>query len=139
MKNYHYNSKTMIRAIVLMQVRNWQYLEPISGSYLLYCKNIYFLNLENKLDITFCNEKLRNLTSILIFGIFHRSILYIFYFFHHDTSKKVLFLSVILGCMVMVDGCHTDKVYLQPIKEIKFLDDWTEKFIPANVTGIIMT
>ena len=40
--------------------------------------------------------------------------------------------------MVMVDGCHTDKVYLQPIKEIKFLDDWAEKFIPANVTGIIM-
>ena len=30
--------------------------------------------------------------------------------------------------MVMVEGCHTDKVYLQPIKEIKFLDDWKEKF-----------
>ena len=62
----------------------------------------------------------------------------LYFFFHQDTSKKVLFLSVILGCMVMVDGCHTDKVYLQPIKEIKFLDDWAEKFIPANVTGIIM-
>ena len=30
--------------------------------------------------------------------------------------------------MVMVEGCHTDNVYLQPIKEIKFLDDWKEKF-----------
>ena len=30
--------------------------------------------------------------------------------------------------MVKVEGCHTDKVYLQPIKEIKFLDDWKEKF-----------
>ena len=30
--------------------------------------------------------------------------------------------------MVMVEGCHTDKVYLQPIKEIKFLDDWKVKF-----------
>ena len=37
-------------------------------------------------------------------------------------------MSVLLGCMVMVEGCHTDKVYLQPIKEIKFLDDWKEKF-----------
>ena len=62
----------------------------------------------------------------------------LYFFFHQDTSKKVLFLSLILGCMVMVDGCHTDKVYLQPIKEIKFLDDWAEKFIPANVTGIVM-
>ena len=40
----------------------------------------------------------------------------------------MLFLSVLLGCMVMVESCHTDKVYLQPIKEIKFLDDWKEKF-----------
>ena len=60
------------------------------------------------------------------------------FFFHLDTSTKVLILSVMLGCMVVVDGCHTDKVYLQSIKEIKFLDDWAEKFIPANVTGIIM-
>ena len=30
--------------------------------------------------------------------------------------------------MVMVESCHTDKVYLQPIKEIKFLDDWKVKF-----------
>ena len=30
--------------------------------------------------------------------------------------------------MVIIEGCHTDKVYLQPIKEIKFLDDWKEKF-----------
>ena len=28
----------------------------------------------------------------------------------------------------MVHGCHTDKVYLQPIKEIKFLDDWKEQY-----------
>ena len=28
----------------------------------------------------------------------------------------------------MTEGCHTDKVYLQQIKEIKFLDDWKEKF-----------
>ena len=28
----------------------------------------------------------------------------------------------------MVHGCHTDKVYLQPIKEIKFLDDWKKQY-----------
>ena len=32
----------------------------------------------------------------------------------------------------MVHGCHTDKVYLQPIKEIKFLDDWKEQY--ENIT-----
>ena len=29
------------------------------------------------------------------------------------------------------NGCHTDYVYLQPIKEIKFLDDWKDEY---NVT-----
>jgi len=34
----------------------------------------------------------------------------------------------------MVHGCHTDKVYLQPIKEIKFLDDWKEQY--ENITEV---
>ena len=33
-----------------------------------------------------------------------------------------------------IQGCHTDKVYLQPIKEITFLDKWSEIYDPSTMT-----
>ena len=34
-----------------------------------------------------------------------------------------------------VESCHTDIVYVQPIKEIKFLDDWNLQYGGNNTQG----
>ena len=46
-------------------------------------------------------------------------------------SLKGEFLGVLIGVSV-VQGCHTDRIYLQPIREVKFLDNWKERF--GNLT-----
>ena len=40
---------------------------------------------------------------------------------------KVTFVAVMIGASE-VKSCHTDIVYVQPIKEIKFLDDWKTQY-----------